>query len=73
MAGINPATLEGIVINDEDAELQGQWESSGNRTGFVGENYRYSSDAKATAKFPFTVKEAGAYEVRGGRQVGKPG
>ena len=64
VAGINPATLEGIVIDDDDAELQGKWESSGNLTGFVGENYRYSSDAKATAKFAFTVKEAGTYDVR---------
>ena len=64
VAGINPATLEGIVIDDDDAELHGKWESSGNLTGFVGENYRYSSDAKATAKFPFTVKEAGTYDVR---------
>jgi hypothetical protein len=64
MAGINPVTLEGVVIDDEDAELQGNWESSGNLTGFVGEGYRYSSDAKATAKFTFTVKEDGIYEVR---------
>ncbi len=63
-AGINPSTLEGIVIDDVDAELQGRWESSGNLTGFVGENYRYSIDSKATAKFPFTVKEAGNYDVR---------
>ncbi len=53
-----------IAIDDENAELHGKWESSGNLTGFVGGNYRYSSDAKATARFPFTVKEAGAYDVR---------
>ena len=62
--GLDPTTLEGIVIDDEQAELQGKWEDSGNLSGFVGENYRYSSDAKATARFPFTVKDAGAYEVR---------
>lgn len=64
VAGIAPATIEGIVIDDEDAELQGRWESSGSLTGFVGENYRYSSDAKAMARFPFEVKEAGTYDVR---------
>jgi uncharacterized protein (DUF2249 family) len=63
-AGINPSTLEGIVIDDEDAELVGKWENSGSLKGFVGENYRYSSDATATARFPFTVKEAGTYDVR---------
>ncbi len=62
--GINPATLEGIVIDDEAAELAGKWETTGSLTGFVGENYRYSSDAKATARFPFVVKQTGDYEVR---------
>jgi hypothetical protein len=63
-AGINPATLEGIVIDDAAAELAGHWEDTGSLTGFVGDGYRYSSDAKATARFPFTVNEAGDYEVR---------
>lgn len=64
VAGINPATLEGIVIDDEAAELTGNWENTGSLTGFVGDGYRYSSDAKATARFPFTVTRAGDYEVR---------
>jgi len=64
VAGIDPATLEGIVIDDDAAELIGQWQSNGSLTGFVGENYRYSSDANATARFPFVVKQAGEYEVR---------
>jgi hypothetical protein len=63
-AGLNPATLEGIIIDDEDAELQGKWEDTGSLSGFVGENYRYSNDAKATARFPFTVKDTGTYDVR---------
>jgi hypothetical protein len=62
--GIDPATLEGIVIDDEDAELRGQWSDNGGLTGFVGEHYRYSSDASATARFPFEVKATGNYEVR---------
>ncbi len=62
--GIDPTTLEGIVIDNEQAELQGKWEDSGNLSGFVGENYRYSNDAKATARFPFMLKNAGNYEVR---------
>jgi hypothetical protein len=62
--GLDPASLEGIVIDDDDAELQGKWEDSGSLSGFVGENYRYSSDAKATARFPFTVKKTGSYDVR---------
>lgn len=63
-AGIAPATLDGMVIDDEAAELHGQWASNGSLTGFVGENYRYSSDDRATARFAFTVKATGNYEVR---------
>lgn len=62
--GLDPATLEGIVIDDEDAQLHGKWESTGSLTGFVGENYRYSGDPKATASFPFEVKSTGDYDVR---------
>jgi hypothetical protein len=64
MAGINPATLEGIVVDDEAAELQGLWEGNGSLKGFVGETYLYSSDPKATARFPFSLPRAGEYEVR---------
>ncbi len=63
-SGLDPAKLAGTVIDDTSAELSGDWSDSGNLTGFVGEGYLYSSDAKATARFPFTVKTSGSYEVR---------
>jgi hypothetical protein len=53
-----------MVIDDEAAELQGNWSDTGNLAGFVGENYLYSSDAQATARFPFEVQNSGTYEVR---------
>jgi hypothetical protein len=62
--GLDPAKLPGLVIDDTGAELTGDWSDTGTLTGFVGEGYAYSSDAKATATFPFTVKEGGLYEVR---------
>ncbi len=62
--GLNPAGLGGLVIDDEAAELHGQWSDNGSLQGFVGDGYRYSSDATATARFPFTVPTAGRYEVR---------
>lgn len=62
--GLDPAKLEGLIVDDEEAELRGSWGDSGNLKGFVGEGYRYSSDAKATARFPFQVDQTGAYEVR---------
>ena len=52
------------MVDDDVAELSGRWESAGSLTGFVGGNYRYSSDAKATARFPFTLTNAGLYDVR---------
>jgi len=62
--GIDPARLDGIVVDDTQAELRGKWSDGGNLTGYVGEGYLFSSDAAATAQFPFTVKAAGTYEVR---------
>lgn len=64
LPGLDPAKLEGIVIDDEAAELTGDWHDQGSLTGFVAEGYRYSSDPKATARFPFSVTRAGDYEVR---------
>lgn len=62
--GLDPAKLEGIVIDDEASTLQGNWSNQGNLPGFVGEGYHYSTDAKASARFPFSVTRAGEYEVR---------
>jgi len=64
IAGLDPAMLEGIVIDDEASQLTGSWSDNGSLHGFVGENYRYSSDPKATATFPFSVTRAGEYDVR---------
>ncbi len=62
--GLDPAKLEGLVIDDTEADLRGKWNDAGNLPGFVGDGYRFSSDPEATARFPFTVKAAGNYEVR---------
>lgn len=64
VAGINPATLAGCVVDDDAATLTGRWETTGSLSGFVGDGYRYSSDSAATALFRFVIPEAGEYEVR---------
>lgn len=64
LPGLDPAQLPGTIVDDEAAVLSGRWETTGSLTGFVAEGYRYSSDARATARFPFTVKTSGEYEVR---------
>lgn len=57
-------TLEGIVIDDNDAELTGKWAVGEGLKPFVNEGYRYGADAGASARFAFSVKESGKYEVR---------
>jgi hypothetical protein len=64
LPGLDPAQLPGTIVDDEAAVLSGRWETTGSLTGFVADGYRYSSDARATARFPFTVKTSGEYEVR---------
>jgi hypothetical protein len=62
--GLDPAKLPGIVVDDADAKLTGEWSDTGTLTGYVGEGYLYTSDTHATALFPFSVKKGGLYEVR---------
>jgi hypothetical protein len=62
--GLDPAKFPGLVIDDAAADLTGDWSDAGSLTGYVGEGYLYSSDAKASARYPFSVKTNGRYEVR---------
>ena len=61
---IKPSTLEGIVIDDNDAVLTGAWTKGAGMTPFIGEGYRYASKSGSSARFVFSVKETGTYEVR---------
>jgi hypothetical protein len=61
---IDVAKLEGIVIDDEDAELTGKWAKGENLKPYVGNHYSYTQEKGASARFPFSVKESGDYEVR---------
>ncbi|OYW75169.1 MAG: NADH-dependent oxidoreductase [Verrucomicrobia bacterium 12-59-8] len=61
---INPAKLEGIVIDDAEAELTGKWAHGEGLKPFVGKYYSYTSDKDASARFAFSVKQTGNYEVR---------
>ena len=61
---IDPKRLEGLVIDDEDAELTGTWSSGEGLKPFVGSHYRYSNQKDASARFAFAVKQGGKHEVR---------
>lgn len=65
-AGVDPATLKGIVIDDGMAKLTGNWGSSSSTGTWVGREYRHDgnvSDGKSTAVFTAKLKP-GRYEVR---------
>ena len=63
--GVSQETLEGIVIDNPQAETSGSWSSSHGVKGFVGDDYVYAGKAADTAiRFKFEVEKSGAYEVR---------
>jgi ribulose 1,5-bisphosphate synthetase/thiazole synthase len=61
---IDPTKLEGLVIDDTEAELTGKWTHGEGLKPYIGKHYSYSSDPTASARFPFSVKQTGSYEVR---------
>jgi hypothetical protein len=64
-SGIDPRSLPGIVIDDREAELTGEWTEGEGLKGFIGWGYRYASpQSKNQAKFVLTPKASGKYRVR---------
>ncbi len=61
---LNPAKLEGIVVDDADAELTGKWAQGEGLKPHVGDHYSYSQQKDASARFSFAVKQTGSYDVR---------
>jgi hypothetical protein len=65
LSGINPNTLEGIVVDDTKATKTGSWSTAGGLKGFIGYGYLYANAAnKASIDFEFNVPKPGRYEVR---------
>lgn len=56
--------MAGIIIDDDDAELIGDWKKGEGLKPYVGSHYGFSSAKGASARFGFAVKESGRYEVR---------
>jgi hypothetical protein len=62
---ISLASLPGIVVDDTQAELTGNWGPHGSLAPFIGQGYRYAGkDSDAKARFAFRIPAAGKYEVR---------
>jgi hypothetical protein len=66
-AGLDPARLDGIVVDDAQATRTGAWVFSTATTPFVGEGYHHdNNEGQGQKKVRFTPKlpKAGEYEVR---------
>ena len=66
-SGLDPRKLAGIVVDDRQAELTGDWSSSSALGPFVGDGYLHDADQQKgskTARFVPDLPKAGRYEVR---------
>ena len=64
---LDPATLDGIVLDDSHAKLTGPWQSSSSIDGFIGQHYLHDGDTakgEMTAIFQPKLPRAGRYDVR---------
>jgi hypothetical protein len=63
---IEPGSLRGVVIDDADAQFEGEWKASTHVRPYVGEGYRHDDNkdkgAKA-ARYAALVPENGEYHV----------
>ncbi len=64
MGFVPKGSLSGIVIDDSEAKLTGNWAEGSGLPNFVEDGYRYSREKDATARYEFTVPKSGDYEVR---------
>ena len=65
--GIAPASLPGLILDDAQAELSGDWERSTNFKPHVGTGYLHDeqrSDGKSRATFRFKAPADGEFELR---------
>ena len=65
--GIAPASLPGLILDDAQAELSGEWERSTNFKPHVGTAYLHDeqrSDGKSRAIFRFKAPTDGEFELR---------
>ena len=63
---VNPKQLPGVVVDDDDAKLTGDWKTSSANVGFIGNGYRHDNaakDGKFSALFETKLAKAGHYEV----------
>jgi hypothetical protein len=65
--GVDPKTLSGFVLDNQDAKLTGVWSASSSMQKFVEEDYLHDADSekgKNFAEYSFNNLNPGRYEVR---------
>jgi hypothetical protein len=65
--GVPSKTLEGIVVDDTDAELKGSWQPSTATSRWIGAHYLHDGNTnkgESAARFARRLPSAGRYEVR---------
>ncbi len=65
--GLDPRKLKGVVVDDSDAKLKGNWTHSGAAKKFVASGYQHDGalrDGSCAATFSAKLPASGRYEVR---------
>jgi hypothetical protein len=63
--GMDPAKLNGIVVDDDDAEIKGSWTEGNGLKNYVGFGYKYASPrSNSEATFNLKVPKSGRYAVQ---------
>lgn len=65
--GIDATKLPGLVIDNTDAKLTGDWTHSSSTSGFVGADYIHDNNAakgSCRAEFEIKIPKSGKYDVR---------
>lgn len=61
--GLDPETLDGIILDDRDAKMEGKWNAGSTGRRYVGYGYQYAGNgSQAKATYTFTAKEDGTYQ-----------
>ena len=65
VTGLNPEKLNGVVVDDRFASLEGTWTEGAGLKGYVGWGYRYASpNSNATSRFALTAPSTGTYQLK---------
>ncbi len=66
MRGIDPKSLKGIVMDDAEAKVTGEWTESGAAKAFIGDGYRHdgnTKNGKSSLRFEPKLAKPGKYRL----------